>query len=205
MKKIDETKHVESNKFQVILFTVLIFLLLTLLVLVIYLSFTGTNIFEKSKALSEKVPFVSQLFDRDDENKQENSILKFQEQINKVEAELSERQEEIIKLENLIDSRDKTIARNELEKQQLEMEIEELRAAQEINKRAFLDIIKTYETIPPKKAAPIISKMGDEDALKILSSIKTDKLAAILEQLTPEDAARFTKLLASKSSTNEGG
>ncbi|WP_082190982.1 MotE family protein [Peribacillus loiseleuriae] len=198
MKKIDETKHVESNKFQVILFTVLIFLLLTLLVLVIYLSFTGTNI----KAISEKVPFVSQLFDRGDENKQEHSTVKFQEKINNLEAEMSDRQEKIKKLESLIDSRDKTIERTELKKQQLEMEIEELRAEQEITKRAFQDIIKTYETISPKKAAPIFSKMGDEEALKILSSIKTDKLAAILEQMTPDDAARFTKLLASKSSTN---
>ncbi len=202
MKKIDETEHVESNKFQVILFSVLIFLLFTLLVLVIYLSFTGTNVFKKSKELSEKIPFVSQLLDKNDEKDPNTSTENFQEKVVDLEAEIKDRQSEIKKLESLIDSRDKQLERNELEKQQLEMEIEELRSAQEINNRAFQDIVKTYETISPKKSAPIISKMGDEEAIKILSSIKTDKLAAILEQLTPDDAARFTKLLASKSSTN---
>ncbi|MFJ7976402.1 MotE family protein [Peribacillus sp. NPDC096379] len=202
MKKIDETEHVESNKFQVILFSVLIFLLFTLLVLVIYLSFTGTNVFKKSKEFSEKIPFVSQLLDKNDEKDPNTSTENFQEKVVDLEAEIKDHQSEIKKLESLIDSRDKQLERNELEKQQLEMEIEELRSAQEINNRAFQDIVKTYETISPKKSAPIISKMGDEEAIKILSSIKTDKLAAILEQLTPDDAARFTKLLASKSSTN---
>ncbi|MGE8079156.1 MotE family protein [Peribacillus loiseleuriae] len=202
MKKIDETEHVESNKVQVILFSVLIFLLFTLLVLVILLSFTGTNVFEKSKELSEKIPFVSQLLDKSDEKIQDPSNKDIQAKVVGLETEITNRQAEIKKLESLIDSRDKKLERIELEKQQLEMEIEELREAQEINNRAFQDIVKTYETISPKKSAPIISKMGDEEALKILSSIKTDKLAAILEQLTPDDAARFTKLLATKSSAD---
>ena len=109
--------------------------------------------------------------------KNRNLLLKtFNQKLQILEAKITDRQAEITKLESLIESKDKKIARTELEKQQLEMEIEQLRAAQDINKRSSQDIIKTFERISPKKAAPIFSKMSDDEALKTEPILKRTSL-----------------------------
>nr|WP_281064436.1 hypothetical protein [Cytobacillus eiseniae] len=71
------------------------------------------------------------------------------------------------------------------------------------NKRAFKDIVKTYETISAKKAAPILAQMTEEEAIQILTNLKSDTLAAIMEKMEPEDAARYTELLTADIDVNE--
>jgi flagellar motility protein MotE (MotC chaperone) len=76
----------------------------------------------------------------------------------------------------------------------------QLKDSQNNSKQAFKDIIRTYETMAPKRAAPIITEMNDEDAVEILSSMKAATLAKVLEQMTTADAARLTKKLTEQSS-----
>ena len=65
------------------------------------------------------------------------------------------------------------------------------------------DIVKTYETISAKKAAPILSQMSETEALQILTNLKSDRLAEIMEKMEPEDAARYTELLTADVEESE--
>ena len=75
-------------------------------------------------------------------------------------------------------------------------------AIQEENKRAFREIVKTYETMSAKSAAPIISNMDTSEAVKILTNIKPESLAAIMEKLPAEEAAKYTELLTNETNGN---
>jgi flagellar motility protein MotE (MotC chaperone) len=196
-KTTDENEEKKYNKFQWFLFVVLIPLLFTVAIVCVVLSVAGINVLEAGKSVGEKIPFIS---GSNDGNKEKaKSTSQFQKQIADLEAKIKDRKAEVTKLEDLVDSRDQTIQRNDLEKQQLEKQIEEVRAAQEQNKLAFKEIVRTYETMSAKKSAPIITKLGDDEAVKLLSNIKADTLAGIMEQMKPEDAARLTKKLTINS------
>ena len=64
-------------------------------------------------------------------------------------------------------------------------------------------MIKTYETMSAKKAAPIITQLNDKEAMTILANIKSDTLAAIMEQMNAVDAAKYTSLLTDTSSLDQ--
>ncbi|MDQ0217073.1 hypothetical protein ELQ35_08920 [Peribacillus cavernae] len=192
-----ESEEKQYNKFQWFLFVVFIPLLFLIVIISIVLTVAGVNVFEEGKKAGENLPIISGLFDEKEQKMP--SIDRFEKKIGDLETEKRDSEAEIAKLEELIDSGDQTIQRTELEKQQLEKEIEELRAAQDENKRAFKDIIRTYETMSAKKSAPIIAQLEDDEAVKILSGIKADTLTSIMEQMKPEDAARLTMRLTINS------
>lgn len=192
---VEEKGEKKFNKFQWFIFTGLIPTLFAILIVLIVLSFAGINVFEKAKEYGEKVPFLSSLIEENKtktEEEWETSLIE-------LEGEIKDREAQIEKLQLELDGRDKEVERGKLEIEQLQLQIEELIAIQEENKRAFKDIIKTYETMSAKKAAPIISQMNEQDALKILTTIKSDNLAAILESLEPEKAAKYTELLTNNT------
>ena len=89
----------------------------------------------------------------------------------------------------------------QLQKTQLEQQIDELKQIQEQNKRDFKEIVTTYETMSAKNAAPIILNLKDDEAVKILSSISPDVLSKIMENMPATRAAKYTELL----STQKGG
>lgn len=194
-----ENEEKQYNRFQWLLFVVIIPLFFTIAIVLIVLTVAGVNVIDEGKKVAEKIPFVSGIFSKEEKKDKVQPTLEFKKKINDLQAEIEEKQEEAFKLEDIIAGRDQTIERNELEKKQLEKEIEELKAAQDDSKRAFKDIIRTYEMMSAKKSAPIITKLGDDEAVKILSSIKADTLASIMEQMEPEDAARLTNKLTVNS------
>ncbi|WP_163101508.1 MotE family protein [Peribacillus alkalitolerans] len=179
------------NKFQWFLFIVIIPLLFTVALALIVLTVAGVNVFELTKKYSSHVPFLSS----SQENNNSSSIKEFQSKIVDLEAEIIDREELVTKLESIIESRETDLETLEIENQRLEEEIIELQAAQEDHKKTLKDIINTYETMKPKKAAPILTALTDEEAVKILSKLKADTLSSILEQMEPEDAARLTQQL----------
>ncbi|PLS16678.1 hypothetical protein CVD28_16510 [Bacillus sp. M6-12] len=200
MDKTLETEEKSYNKLQWFLFIVVIPLFFTITITLIVLTVAGVNVFEAGKEYGQKIPFVSSLFKEDEDPV--NSTQESEKKIIDLKAEMEDRQAQIEKLEGMIESNDKELERAELEKQRLEEAIAELTAARDENKRAFKDIIKTYETMSPKKSAPIISELKDEEALKILSTVSADTLASILEQMEPADAARLTQKLTVQSEQN---
>ncbi|PLR97273.1 MotE family protein [Bacillus sp. T33-2] len=194
-KDLEEIKDKPQSKLQWFLIVILIPSLFAITVALIVLTFAGVNVFEKANDIGAKIPFVSGLM----KGEKKESVKEYEKQIAGLEAEMKDREAKIEQLQKKIDNNGKDIERVQLEKQQLEAQIDELTAIQEENKRAFKDIVRTYESMSPKSAAPIIAKMTDEEALKILTNIKADTLAAIMEKMTPEEAAKYTEMLTNET------
>ena len=77
-----------------------------------------------------------------------------------------------------------------------------MKLQQDENRRAFKDIIRTYESMSPKKAAQIITVLEEEEAIKVLSNIKADTLSAILEKMEPASAAKLMQKLSENSTAD---
>jgi flagellar motility protein MotE (MotC chaperone) len=186
----EEQGSQKASKFQWFLFAFFIPILFAVTVALLVFTLSGNNIFVTVKEYGQKVPLLSSIINGESSNSEV-----MESQLIELEAEIKDREARITQLESQLDSKELEIERAGLEKQRLEQEIEELTAIKEENKRAFKDIVKTYESISAKKAAPILTEMKDEEALKILSNVKADTLAAIMEKMDPEDAAHYTALL----------
>ncbi|WP_057913410.1 MotE family protein [Peribacillus muralis] len=199
MEELEESK---ISKFQwfLVIFIPLIF---AVTVALIVLTVAGVNVMEKAKEMSASIPFI----DTDKKDEERGSAARSDEKVTikleKLATDIENKQKEIEKLEGIIDTRDKAIAKAEAEKQQLQMEMNQLKDSQSGKNKAFKDIIRTYETMAPKKSAPIITEMNDQDALEILSSMKATTLAKVLENMSTADAARLTKKLAEQSTQEE--
>ncbi|MGE7779131.1 MotE family protein [Peribacillus sp. NPDC097264] len=195
---LDELEESKISKFQwfLVIFIPLIF---AVTVALIVFTVAGVNVMEKAKELSGEIPFT-ELFEKDDEKvKPAQEIGKDSKRLARLETEIKDKEKEIKKLESIIDTRDQAVEKAEAEKQQIQTQLNQLKESQDGSKRAFKDIIRTYETMAPKKSAPIITEMNDEDAVKILASMKADTLAKVLEQMPTADAVRLTKKLTESS------
>ena len=199
MEKMPEEQETpKTSRFQWFIFAFLIPILFGITEALMVFTLSGNNIFETAREYSQKVPFLASVIDGDKSHSQEV----MEEQLIGLQAEVKDREARISQLESQLDSKDLELERAGLEKQRLEEEISELTAIKEENKRAFKDIVKTYENISAKKAAPILTEMKDEEAVKILSNVNSDTLAAIMEKMNPEDAARYTALLTAAKEKN---
>ncbi|MCP1158057.1 MotE family protein [Bacillus infantis] len=196
MNKTAEETEKKYSKFQMFFILVVIPLLFAIAVTLIILTVNGTNVFEAGRELGSKIPVISEMIDKE----QSAADKEADQRIVELGAAIEDREAQIERLESQLESKDSEIEENELEKQQLQNQIDELLAIQEENKRAFKDIVKTYETMSAKNAAPILAQMNDDEALQILSNVKPDTLAGIMEKMLPEDAAKFTELLTNESS-----
>lgn len=186
-----ENQEKKTSKLQWGLFALIPILVAIVATLIISIV-AGVNVFEKAKEIGSNIPLVSNIINEDAPKK----IADFEERIVELEGQVRDRETLISQLETKIEAQNETIDRLELEKDQIEQSIDELQAMQNENKRAFKDIIRTYETMSAKKAAPIIAEMKDTEALQILANIKADALAGILEKMEPKEAARLTEMLA---------
>lgn len=195
-QKMEESQ--EGNKFQTFLMVIAIPSLFAVVIAMVALSILGINIFETAKDLGGKMPFISQYVSEEGQPSTEE----FEKNIISLEAEIKDREAKMEQLQSKIDSKDTQLKRMELEKAQLQSQIEELTAIQEENKRAFREIVKTYETMSAKSAAPIISNMETGEAIKILTNIKPESLAAIMEKLPADVAAEYTELLTNETDRN---
>ncbi|UQD51709.1 hypothetical protein C0971_06415 [Bacillus methanolicus] len=195
MEKILEEK--EKKKFgrlQWFLYVVVIPMLFALVVALIVMTFAGINVFDAAKEYGKKIPIVSNIF----KHENSKSITEIEKSMVGLEGEIKDKEAKINQLVTQMQNKDQEIERLNLEKKRLEDQINELAAIQEKNKRALKDIVRTYETMSPKKAAPIITKMKNEEALKILTNMKADTLASIMENMPPEEAAKYTELLTNE-------
>lgn len=201
IEDMDEVAEKKTSKIQWFLFVCIIPLIFAILVIVIVLSLTGGNVFEKVKDVSTQVTQVFQ----GEEKETEKTVSEYKKETIDLQAEIKNKEEEIKSLESVIDSRDKRIQQAEAEKQKLQKELDDLKKNQSTSQNTptpttnatsnASDVVKTYEVMSPKKSAPIFTQMSDTDAVAILSSFKADTLAKVLEQMTPEDAARLTARL----------
>ncbi|WP_449619382.1 MotE family protein [Robertmurraya sp. Marseille-Q9965] len=190
-----EKEEKKVSRLQWFVFTGLIPTLFAILIVLIVLSFAGINVFDKAKEYGQKIPFLSNLI----EETTPKTIEELETTMIKLEGQIKDKEAQIADLETELDGKDKEVERGKLEMEQLQMQIDELMAIQEENKKAFKDIVETYETMSAKKAAPIITNMSEQEALKILSNLNSEQLASIMENLEPENAAKYTELLTNES------
>ncbi|MFD1928701.1 MotE family protein [Sporosarcina siberiensis] len=188
LSAVNENKS--SSKLLVVMLSVLIPLLAISAVFLIIAKFTDVNVFDKAKELSGNLPFA------EDEKEAENeNDLILEERVVTLQAELKEKESQLVKIQSEVQV---SVEENRLliEKQEeLQYEIEVLKVEKDSTKRAFAEIVSTFEKMSAKSAAPILTEMADEEAMRILNTMKPDVLAAILEKMTPVDAARYTTLM----------
>lgn len=195
-KSIEKLKsQKEPSFFQKFIYWFLIPLLFGLFLVLIIASINGVNIFEKTQQLSKKIPFAADIIKSGETEK----IVEFEQTILDLEAQIHNKDAQLHELQSKIDSSAVEKERLLLEQERLEATIDELRQMRDENKRAFKEIVSTYEAMTPKSAAPIILKMKDEEAVKILSNISTEKLAKIMEKMPAESAAKYSEMLAAKT------
>lgn len=156
---------------------------------------SGVNVFEKAKEYSGKIPFLSS----GEQVTKQQSTKEIDSKLTTLKATVKDREAAIADLQTKLDSKDQEIQKLELEKEKLQKQIDDLTVMQEENRQKFKEIVKTYESMSAKKAAPIITRMNEAEALKILSSLKAPTLAAIMEKMTADDAAKYTALLANNT------
>ena len=190
VEKIEGMEGESPGFFQKLFFWFLIPLMFALAVFLIIATFTNTNVFEMVDGVKEKVPFFSS-----EDEVVENTALN-EEKVVTLEAEIQEKEAEIAQLQKEIDAAAETNGQLEAEQERLLQEIELLKSAQEETQLEFEEILKTFESMSAKTAAPILTEMDDTKALRIMSSMKSDTLAAIFGKMNPADAARYTELLS---------
>ena len=197
--KVEKQKQKKSkSKFQWFLFAFVIPLLFCVMILLIVATVSGVNVFEKAKEYGSKIPYISSMVAGNESKKA--SPKQSEDTIIKLEADIQNKNTQMSRLKKQLEKQDRDKEKLILEKKQLEEEMEELRNEQDPNKRAYKDIIKTYEAMTAKKAAPIIISMEEAEAVKILSQLNTETLAKIMEKMPPDKAAKFTELLSVNTS-----
>lgn len=192
---VDRQEELEEEQsrpgfFQKLFYLFVIPLVFTLAILLIIATFTNTNVFKMADSLKEKIPFLTS-----EEKGTENTSLS-EEKVVKLQAEIQEKEAEIDQLQSEIDTTTQANEELEAEKENLQYEIEQLKRTQEESQLEFQEILKTFENMSAKTAAPILTEMSDAEALRIMSSMKSDTLAAIFAKMSPADAARYTELLS---------
>lgn len=172
--------------------------LFAVLVLLVVLTFSGINIFDKAGELGRKIPVIGDKLVRDEEE----SRKQLEKELAELRGQLKDREMEIQRLKNALSEKDEEIESVLLEKERLEKQIDERLDEQEEGKADFREIVRTYENMSAKRAAPIISNMSDMEAIKILSHLRPEKRAAILEKMAPEQAAKYTEMFLTAEEGN---
>ena len=85
----------------------------------------------------------------------------------------------------------------ELEKIQGEVESAQGKN-KEVNAEIMKKMVKTYETMAPKKAAGVLSVMKDDLAVEVLLKMKEKKLASILDAMEPNRAMTLSSIMAKR-------
>ena len=202
-KKISDAENLNEekpyNKFQWVLLAI-IPLFFVILITLILMTVAGVNVFQYGKDIASKISGIESMVQ--EEEQAEKAAVQYGEKIVDLEAEIADANAKIAKLETSIVSKDEEIQDLNIEKQRLQLEIEKLKLQQDENRRAFKDIIRTYESMSPKKAAQIITVLEEEEAIKVLSNIKADTLSAILEKMEPASAAKLMQKLSENSTAD---
>ena len=179
-------------------FTFFIFLPLLVLTsgLLIVTTILDINIFNKAKELTSEIPLIS--------NADNTNANDYEEQIISLNAELQDKNIEINQLKQEVEAKQEEVARQILKTTQAEDLLEEQKQIQNDNKRAFKDIVITFETMKPKKAAPVLLEMEKNEAVKILSDLSIESLAQILENMPADKAAEYSEEIAVKQQGRGG-
>lgn len=196
--ELKEMNKKKSKSFLWFLYVVFIPLLFAITIALIIFSVAGIDVMNAAKDFGQKIPIVGGLVQKDhsapSKTDDKNTI--------ELQGQIKDREEKISQLQTQLGDMNKNVKRAQLENDRLQKEMDAMEVSVADGKTALKDIIKTYETMSAKKAAPIITQMNDKEALKILSSLKAETLAAMMENMNSKDAAKYTQLLTDGVNSN---
>ncbi|WP_170007412.1 magnesium transporter MgtE N-terminal domain-containing protein [Bacillus fonticola] len=191
----EEVEVKKKSRGKTFLFLFLFPFLVASAIALVVLTFAGVNVFDTLKSYGSSLPVVGSFlaneeasFTSDDGLQELKARVRDREVLaQQLEGEVADLQEEVTIL---------TEQRDAAQAQAIE-----LRQMQEENKRAFQDVLDTFEEMDGGTAAPILLQMNEEQALAILSNVTIETLADLLESMSAEDAARFTEQITTQART----
>lgn len=192
-QQIEDSKKIKkkTNFFVKIILWVFVPLLFITAAVLIVAKFADVNVFDKTKEWASEIPFIGE--SSSDGMKQDNAIL--EERVISLQAEVKEKEAEMFQVQQELTTADDEIETLLIEQERLMNEIEVLQRGDEAARQEVSEIVKTFEQMSAKSAAPVLTHMEDAEVIQVLTKLKTDKLAAILEKMSPEDAAKYTSMM----------
>ncbi len=101
--------------------------------------------------------------------------------------------------EQLLASTEKRINDKIKQLEVLEVRIKEhLRLFEEAEEKQLDSIVKVYETMKPKEAAPRFEALALQTQVDLVTRMKANKVAALMEKMTPQKASVLTTELATQ-------
>lgn len=196
MARKDKEKPVVEKKkagiFSKILLWVLIPLLFATAVVLIIAKFADVNVFDKARELTGDLSLTEKM---EDGGKNQDGLI-LEERVVSLQAEVKDKEAEVYQLQQQLDAAADEKETLLIEQERLVHEIEVLQRGDEAARQQVSEIVKTFEEMSAKSAAPVLTNMSDAEAMQVLTKLKTDKLAAILEKMSPEDAAKYTSMMS---------
>lgn len=113
---------------------------------------------------------------------------------------LESRAQQLDLQEQLLSSTEKRIDDKILQLQQLETQIKgHLRLYEERENEQLASIVKVYETMKPKEAAPRFEVLSLQTQLDLVTRMKPAKVAALMAKMSPTRASALTTELATRA------
>ena len=192
--ELDPTENVEDEKkkggiFQWILFVVIIPLMFAVMVVLVILFVADVNVFDTMNKYASKIPFISSLVD--DSDSAEKEIQEIGEKVVELEANNTEYVTQIDALTKDVEDKNQLIEQLNKEITDLKQQLQQKQDAMQAAEVDYSEIVKSFESMSPKKAAELIEYWDEKDAIVLLSRMKNDAMTAILEKMTPETAANL--------------
>ena len=193
MAKEERVEEVEEKKGS-LLKTLILWLVVPLLfitaVLLIVAKVANVNVIDQAKK------WTTSLIAGEEDLGEKRPELADEETLVALQAELQQKEKELAKLKEQLEKSEETQEKMKMEAEQLKDEAAKEKSEEADVQVVSSDIIKTFDQMSAKAAAPVLLEMNDLEAVHILMSLKPDKVAQILEKMEPVQAAKYTTLLA---------
>jgi len=120
-------------------------------------------------------------------------------QLRKRRETLERREQQLDLQEQLLAGTEKRINDKIEQLQVLEVRIKEhLRLFEDAEEKQLDSIVKVYETMKPKEAAPRFEALGLQTQIDLVTRMKSSKVAALMEKMSPRAASILTTELATQ-------
>ncbi|MBS1982982.1 MAG: hypothetical protein JST16_02320 [Bdellovibrionales bacterium] len=115
------------------------------------------------------------------------------------ETEVAERERRVKEAEERLTVEESRVKDRVDELQSLLDMLEKKRAEnRKVNDETLKRLVKTFESMAPKKAAGVVSVMNDDLAVELMMAMKEKKVAALLEVMDPNRAMTLSSLVAKR-------
>jgi flagellar motility protein MotE (MotC chaperone) len=115
------------------------------------------------------------------------------------EKDLEQKEKRLKQLEERLQVEEDRLKIRVSELEQLQNKIEASRSKYKIeDQKVFGRMVKTFETMQPKKAAAVMATLEQEVAVELLMAMKEKKVASVLEAMDPTRASSLNMLIANR-------